>query len=104
MKEIVCDRDYTIVGYYRSVLEEAQIPCFIRNEHSHNSLTDLPSPLFFPVLCVAEDEDYDRAKALIDERRHPQAVTGPDWKCASCSEEVPSSFDLCWKCGTARPA
>ena len=28
----------------------------------------------------------------------------PDWSCAKCGAEIPSNFDVCWKCGTARQA
>ena len=40
MREVFVAQDYTRVGFFRSVLEQAGIASFIRNEHSHNSLTE----------------------------------------------------------------
>jgi hypothetical protein len=30
------------------------------------------------------------------------ASSGLEWKCPTCSEAVPDTFDVCWKCGAAR--
>jgi hypothetical protein len=104
MKEIFADHDFTKVGFFRSVLEEAQIPCFIRNEHTHSVFTGIPSPLFYPALCITKDEDFDRAKALLEEHRHPDVTVGVNWKCPACGEEVPGEFESCWNCEALRPA
>lgn len=49
---------------------------------------------------VSDDADGDRALQLIEDlQAQPQNQT---WKCASCGEVNASSFEICWKCGTAR--
>lgn len=104
MREVFVAQDYTRVGFFRSVLEAAGIASFIRNEYSHNSLTELPSGLFFPALCVIHDEDYPRAKELLDEILHaPTPPPATDWQCPECGEEVPATFDSCWQCGAVCP-
>jgi hypothetical protein len=98
MKEIFGSRDGSMVGHYQSILEEASIPCFIRNEHAA-ALSELQGPAFYPVLCV-DDEFYDAAMALLQ----PYYVAGSskepasDWTCPQCGEIVPGSFDSCWNC------
>jgi hypothetical protein len=102
MREVFVDQDHTRVGFYKSVLDEAGIPNFIRNENSNNSLTELPSPLFFPALCVVRDEDYDEAMQILGEIYYAQPSPAADWRCPKCSEEVPGTFDSCWHCGALR--
>lgn len=99
MKEVFVNQDHVRVGYYKSVLDEAGIPNFVRNESTNNSLTEMPSPLFFPVLCVINDEDYDRAMEILGAIHNAPDSTAPNWNCPKCNEEVPGNFDSCWKCG-----
>jgi hypothetical protein len=96
------DREPARVGYFQSVLENAGIASFIRNQHTNYTMADMPSALFFPVLCVVNDEDFARATELIREVRDGTPAGLPDWACAGCGESVPGGFDLCWNCGFER--
>jgi hypothetical protein len=104
VREIFVHKDYTLVGFYRSLLEEAGIPCMIRNEMTHHLLTELPIPELYPALCVMQDEDAARAVELLREYKRGETEPGKDWVCPSCGETVPGSFGSCWKCEGARPA
>ena len=109
MKEIYVHKDFTRVGHCRSILEEAGIPCFIRNENSYHMLADIPIPHFYPALCVTDDADAERAVELLrdflaGEVRSAQAEESPEWKCPQCGETVPGNFGSCWKCETQRLA
>jgi hypothetical protein len=75
---------------------------FVRNEMANN-ITDMPSPIFFPALCVVRDEDYDEAMQILGKIYYEQPSEGADWRCGQCSEEVPATFDSCWHCGALRP-
>ncbi len=101
MREVFVNQDSARVGFYKSVLDEAGIPNFVRNI-SGNSMTEMPSPIFFPTLCVVQDEDYAEAMRILGEIHYAKPADGPDWKCAKCKEDVPSTFDSCWQCGEAR--
>ena len=100
MTEIFVHKDYTIVGFYRSVLEEAGIPCMIRNEHTHHLMSDIPIPALYPALCVMKDEDAERAVEILREYKRGAEEPTQDWECTSCGEPVPGSFGSCWNCGT----
>lgn len=105
MKEVFVHQDFTRVGFYESVLKEAGIRCFIQNATTHNLLTGLPSPLFFPKLCVIDDGDYDDAIALLEPLHNqplPGAPDAKEWTCPKCHESVPPEFGSCWQCGTVR--
>ena len=101
MQEVFCHQDFSLVGLYQSVLTSAGISCFIRNQATHNTMTGLPAPLFFPALCVTDPNDFDRAMELLKEVQEPTEPSA-DWKCASCGEDVPGNFDVCWKCNQPR--
>ncbi|MEO7725038.1 MAG: hypothetical protein ABIU29_10220 [Chthoniobacterales bacterium] len=64
----------------------------------------MPSPIFFPALCVLHDEDYDRAMEILGAIYYAPPSTAPEWRCAQCGEIAPGTFDSCWQCGTARSA
>ena len=102
MREVFVNQDHARVGFFKSVLDEAGIANFVRNKSSNNSLTEMPSPLFFPALCVVHDEDYDRAMKILGEIYNAPPSQAPDWRCLKCGENVPGNFDSCWQCGTLR--
>jgi hypothetical protein len=102
MREVFVHQDSTRVGFFKSVLDEAGIANLIRNEHSNTLLTGMPSPVFFPALCVVHDEDYDRALELLREFVDEPPSQAPDWICDKCGAEVPGNFDSCWECGESR--
>ncbi len=104
MRDVFSHHDFTLVGHYKGVLDEAGIPCFIRNEGSLNQLTAMPDNLSLPALAVTNDEDYDRAIELLRAFMQAPEPSTADWKCAKCGETVPGNFDSCWKCGTPRAA
>jgi len=59
----------------------------------------LPIDAALPQVWVEDPDDAARARELIEAFLRP-APTGPPIICPKCGEENPSSFDLCWSCGT----
>jgi len=104
MKDVFVNQDHVRVGYYKSVLDEAGIASFVRNESTNNPLAKMPAPLFFPVLCVINDDDYDRAMEILGAIHNAPPSEATVWNCPKCNEEVPGNFDSCWKCGEVRLA
>lgn len=103
MKAVFTDREPARVGYFQSVLDNAGILTYVRNQVTNTTVAEMPSGIFFPSLCVVNDEDYDRAIALILEVRDGTPANLPEWTCDSCGESVPGGFDICWRCGAERP-
>lgn len=99
MKELFRERDYTRVGYYQSVLEEAGIPTHVRNKDLVGIMTEVPIPDFFPALCVVHDEDHAHALQILKDRvAVDEAKPKEEWKCASCEADNPGNFEVCWSC------
>jgi len=101
MREVFTSSDFTQVGYYKSILDEAGISSFVRNENANNTMP--VGTMFWPSLCVIEDADYDEAIRILNSRRNNVAAVGADWTCPSCSEKNPGNFELCWNCNAPRP-
>jgi hypothetical protein len=103
MREIFSDPDFTKVGYYQSVLENAGIATYIRNQFSHHMVTEMPAGILHPQLCVVQDADYEKALELLRPLHRPEASQGTDWTCPSCQESNPACFELCWNCQASKP-
>ena len=101
MREVFVHQDSARVGLYKSILDANGIPNFVRNALSNNSVTDMPSGVFFPTLCVVDDADYERAIEILRHVHKPEPNDSPDWKCGGCGEEVPGTFEHCWRCGAS---
>jgi len=103
MKEIFVHPDLTQMAHCRSILEEAGIECFIRNEETHDLIAGLPDPMRQPSLCVTDDANAERARELLREFESVGKGDATDWKCPQCGETVPGNFGSCWKCDALRP-
>lgn len=107
MRKIYENADFTPVGYFQSILEEAGIPTFLKNMGASMGMGEIPFFEVYPELWVVNDEDYDRAIDVLgpyyaQQRAGPEAPV-PNWFCPSCDVEVEGSFEECWKCGASRP-
>jgi hypothetical protein len=103
MKEIFTHQDSARVGLCRSLLDEAGIACFVRND-AGGMIAGVPIPVFYPALCIINDADYDRARAIVAASQATVSATGGDWICPHCQSAVPATFASCWNCERERPA
>ncbi len=101
MKDIFTDSDSARVGLYKSLLDEAGIACFVRNENF--GPTSVPIPVFYPTLCVLNDADYDRAVVILDDYQKNPGPRAAEWVCPHCRSTVPAGFDTCWNCEREKP-
>jgi hypothetical protein len=110
MKEVYTHSDLTMVGLCKSILENADIACFIRNENTRslglNILGNGPEPTLDPALCITNDADLPRVQELL--RDYLPTTTLPPvaenlWECPQCKELVPATFECCWNCQTPKP-
>jgi len=109
MKEVFRNADSVLVGLYQSILGDAHIQTFVRNANTQQSLVAgwltaiFPLPLFFPTLCVVNDEDYEEAMKILRGLSEGSSVTNAEWTCQNCGESVPGNFTTCWKCQGSGP-
>jgi hypothetical protein len=100
MKELFRERDFTRVGLYQNMLEAEGIPTVVLNENAETMTTLVPIPVFFPTLCVVNDEDYDRAVEVLESNAVNSARQSQQPRvCPACKETNPGNFETCWSCG-----
>ncbi len=102
MRDLFSSMDSSRVGFYKSVLEEEGIPCFIRNEMT-SQVVNMLAMVLQPTLCVLNDDDYDEAIALLRPHHRPPVTASVEWICTSCQETNPGEFELCWNCQQLQP-
>lgn len=91
------------------LLKQQRIPATLLNEYAAGTPGVLPFNPNMAVdaeIWVLDDSLAERCARLINEfhgsRPAPGASEDPGWRCASCGEDNPAGFDLCWSCGQAR--
>lgn len=99
MKKIFVSQNLFEVEMRKERLEEAGIPCTIKNQRSSGLAGEIPFTEVFPELWVIQDEDADRARQLLEEGLVSLPSNQDTWMCAGCGERHESQFGTCWNCG-----
>src|ERR1041385_3723919 len=89
------------VGLLKDRLDEAGIPCEIRNENLYSFFPGVP---FQQELWVLDDDDLPKACEIRDDGDGASSKNRAAWICPVCGEESEGQFQACWKCGAARDA
>ena len=82
-------------------LNQAGIKAHVFNEHASSIVGDVPPDVAQPQVWLARDADRERAEILL-RGLEADAARGGSLHCASCGEDSPANFDLCWKCGAGK--
>lgn len=97
MKELFRERDFTRIGYFNTILENAGIETTIKNKHISATHVDIPE--FWPALCVVHDEDFPVALEVLRKlREENEAVLDQEIECPHCKQINPGNFEVCWAC------
>jgi len=105
MKKVFVDEMIVWVIQAKQVLEDAGIPCFLKNEFSGNLAGEVPFTETWPELWIHRDDDLANAKKLLAPLRESrmadesEAASLADWTCRQCGETNEGNFSLCWSCG-----
>jgi rubrerythrin len=86
----------------KEVLEQAGILCTVKNQQGSSLAGEVPFAEVFPELWVIHDEDYPKAKELLEEWTKGATAGGSSWTCTRCGEHHTGKFSTCWKCGQDR--
>ncbi len=101
MRDVFTSPESARVGLYCTILKDAGFNVFVRNDNV--SSAEVVAPLFYPAVCIMDDDRYDEAVALLAKHLNAPVVFSADWTCPQCKEVVPGSFDSCWNCETMKP-
>ena len=101
MKKVFVSQSLIEVEMRKERLEQAGIRCMIKNQRSSSLAGEIPFTEVFPKLWV-QDEDYDRARRLLEEGLVLLPSNQDMWTCSGCGKCHESQFGTCWKCRQER--
>lgn len=81
------------------LLSQHGIRARILNANASSIAGELPIDASLPQIWVDDASRAARAREVIEVHLR-KGPLGPPVGCPKCGEENPSSFDLCWACGT----
>ncbi len=105
MKKIFVDEFIVWVTQAKNILDDADIPCFIKNEFSTSVAGEVPFVETWPELWIHRNSDFQQAMALVQPLKDNRQSTPDedielaDWNCPQCGETNEGHFSLCWSCG-----
>lgn len=97
MKRVFRHESIAEIALVRGVLEHHGIACIVKNEQLAGALGEIPFLECQPEVCVLDDDDVERAEALIA-RHFAPADAHTAWVCAHCGETNEGQFGACWRC------
>lgn len=98
MKKLYVSQSLIDVESRKDLLDQADIPCTIKNQRSAMLGGEVPFVEVFPELWVLHDTDWDKAAALLHDWEKAQPVETTSWTCVCCGEHHSKEFTTCWKC------
>ncbi|MBI1930435.1 DUF2007 domain-containing protein [Candidatus Poribacteria bacterium] len=96
MKKLFTSLNSAEAGLLKDIIESEEIPCFLRNEMLLIASGELP--VYYPELWILNDEDYEKARKLLNDWLEPQEASRDFWVCPKCGEQIEGQFASCWKC------
>lgn len=89
-------------GFIQQVLENAGIPCVMRNYFLNSAMGELPFVETWPAIWVEEQYEHV-ALELIQATLDNHTTDKGTWTCHHCGETSELQFQNCWQCGQAAP-
>jgi hypothetical protein len=98
MRRLFTCKNIIDAGILRGLLTGNDIECETRGEYLSMAIGEIPYSECYPQLWVS-DEDFERAKAILDQWQNREPVSHDRWTCKGCGEVNEGQFMSCWKCG-----
>jgi len=100
MKRLTAAPNLALATLWKDLLGQAGIDASVQRLYASSIVGELPPDQGLPEVWVVDDEQLERARALLDELRSPVQRR---WVCRGCGERVEGAFDECWNCGSPMP-
>lgn len=100
MKKLITHENPFILANIRELMEQAGIPCSIKNEFASSGSGELPHFDLWPELWILDAKDWGRAQKLLVEINDNSWEE--EWTCGYCEEKNANTFDYCWNCRKER--
>ena len=101
MKRLTTAPNLALATLWADLLNNAGVPTTVQRQYASSIAGEVPPDQTLPELWVQDADQFDMARTLLHELRHP--VTRR-WGCPGCGELIDGPFEQCWKCGALMPA
>ena len=101
MKVVYKHENIAVLHSVKNILDQNAIECFVKDEYGSSMSARFGIENIFHELWLKDDQDFEKAKAIIDKEIENPEPSEP-WTCTGCNEENEGSFEVCWKCQTER--
>lgn len=105
MEKFYADYNQVKVREIKAMLDDAGIPCFMKNEFSQGASGEIPPHEALPELWLNDGKWRDKAQKMVDVLEEELAnASKEDWLCPSCKEVNEGQFMMCWQCQHEKPS
>lgn len=105
MEKFYSDYNQVKTRQVKAMLEEANIPCFMKNEFIQGASGEIPPHETLPEVWLIDGQWRPKAQQLLDElEKQLTSNSDVDWQCSKCDEVNEGQFMICWKCQQEKPA
>lgn len=103
MEKFYSDYNQVKVRQIKALLDNANIPSFIKNEFIQGASGEIPPHETLPEIWLMDGEWRVKAQSIVDELEEEIAnASDIDWQCETCSESNEGQFMICWQCQSSR--
>lgn len=103
MEKFYSDYNQIKLRQIKLLLDEAKIPCFIKNEYIQGASGEIPPHETLPEIWLTDNTWRPKAQKLVDELNEELiAAKGQTWLCDGCGEQNEGEFMICWQCQSSR--
>lgn len=101
MRRLVQAPNAALATLWVDLLAQAGVEASVQRYFASGIAGNIPPDQALPEVWVHDDEQFERAKALLADLQHP---VWRHWVCRACGERIDGPFDSCWQCGALMPA
>ena len=100
MKRLTTAPNLAIATLWADMLSHGGVAATVQRQYASSAAGEVPPDQTLPEVWVQDAAQFDQAKQLLYELRHPPHRR---WVCTSCREQIDGPFEQCWNCGAAMP-
>jgi hypothetical protein len=105
LEKFYTDYNQIKVREIKAMLDDADIPCFLKNEFIQGASGEIPPHETLPEIWLVDEQWRQRAQGLVDTLERELAKASQiEWQCSTCNEINEGQFMMCWQCQQEKPA
>jgi hypothetical protein len=96
MKRVTQAPNLALATLWSDMLRQGGFDTSVQRAYTSSIAGEIPPDQALPEVWIADDDQLDAARTLLDQLRHPPFRR---WLCAQCGELIEGAFTQCWRCG-----